>query len=150
MRRSSSGISGPRRPKTPWDFHHEPNGVKDVLDDLIQENAYVGLLGTACLGVIEQPWRARTELDALVTTIAVLRYEAEHNEYPDSLARLVEAGLLRRVPRDPYSDGPLIYKYGEGGFLLYSRGRDFDDDGGVPSQWGQGPEGGDQVFWPIR
>ena len=39
------------------------------------------------------PWRARAELDALVTTIAVIRYEAEHDEYPDSLAQLVEAGL---------------------------------------------------------
>lgn len=136
--------------KTPRDFHNEPNDVKGILDDLIQENAYVGLLGTACLGVIEQPWRARTEFDALVTTIAVIRHKAEYNEYPDSLARLVETGLLRRVPRDPYSDGPLIYQHGEGGFVLYSCGRDFDDDGGVPSQWGQGPEGGDQVFWPIR
>ena len=80
----------------------------------------------------------------------MLRYSAEHNKYPDSLTRLVETGLLRSVPRDPYSDGSLIYKYGAGGFLLYSRGRDFDDDEGVPTQWGQGPEGGDQVFWPIR
>ena len=136
--------------KTPWEFHNEPNGVQGILGDLVQENAYVGLLGSACLGVLEQPWRSRTELDALITTIAVLRYSAEHNKYPDSLARLVETGLLRSVPRDSYSDGSLIYQYGAGGFLLYSRGRDFDDDAGVPSQWGQGPEGGDQVFWPVR
>jgi membrane protease YdiL (CAAX protease family) len=135
--------------KTPWDFHNEPNGVKGVLSSLLRENVYVGLLGAACLGVIELPWRARVDLDALVATIAAIRYEAEHGKYPDSLTQLVEAGLLRRVPRDPYSQGPLIYKRGEGGFLLYSCGLDFDDDGGIPSRWGDGPEGGDQLFWPA-
>lgn len=135
--------------RTPWDFHKEPNDVKDVLEGLIRENVYVGLLGSACLGVIELPWRARTDLDALVATIAVIRYGVERGEYPDSLSRLVEAGLLRRMPEDPYGNGPLIYKRSEGGFLLYSRGLDFDDDGGTPSQWGQGSDGGDQVFWPV-
>jgi hypothetical protein len=136
--------------KTPWEFHNEPNGVKGVLNRLIQENVYVGLLGNACLGTIELPWRARADLDALVATIAVIRYRTEHGEYPDSLTQLVETGFLRRVPADPYADGPLIYQRGEGGFLLYSHGRDFDDDGGVPSRWGDGPDGGDQLFWPVR
>ncbi len=134
----------------PWNLYNEPDGVNNVLNGLVGQNAYVRLLGTACLGVLEMPWRAGTELDALTTTIAAIRYEAEKGEYPDSLSRLVETGFLRRVPRDPYSDGPLTYKHGGAGFLLYSHGRDFDDDGGFPSQWGQGSEGGDQLFWPVR
>lgn len=136
--------------RTPWEFHHEPDGVKAAMDRLLRENAYVGLLGSACLGTIELPWRARAEFDALVATIAVIRYEAERGEYPDSLEQLVAVGLLRRVPRDPYSDGPLLYSRGQGAFLLYSCGRDFDDDSGDPSRWGEGPEGGDQLFWPVR
>lgn len=136
--------------QSPWAFHNEPNGVKSVLGDLVQENIYVGLLGNTCFGVIDLPWRARVDLDALVATIAAIRYQKEHGEYPDSLSRLVEAGLLRNVPQDPYSNGPLVYRRGEGDFLLYSLGADFDDDGGVPSQWGQGRDGGDQVFWPVR
>lgn len=136
--------------KTPWEYRHEPNGVKDVLDALLQENAYVGLLGGAAVGILDRPWRARADLDALVATIAVIRYRVERGEYPGSLRQLVEAGFLRQTPRDPCSSDLLIYKRGDDGFLLYSRGLDFDDDGGVPSGWGDGPDGGDQVFWPIR
>lgn len=135
---------------TPWEYRREPNGVKDTLDGLVRQNAYVGLLGIVCLGVIDLPWHARTDLASLVTTIAAIRYEMEHGEYPDSLTQLVETGFLRRVPKDPYSIGPLIYDRRESGFLLYSCGADFDDDGGTPSQWGQGEQGGDQVFWPVR
>jgi len=136
--------------QTPWQFRNEPNGVRVLLDRIMERNAYVKLLGTANLGVIHVPWRAKVDLDALIATIAAIRYEAEHGEYPQSLAQLVETGFLRRVPRDPFSNGPLIYKRAEGGFMLYSCGMDLDDDGGVPSRWGDGPDGGDQVFWPIR
>jgi hypothetical protein len=136
--------------KTPWEFHNEPNGVRGVLDDLARQNAYVRLLGTACLGVIDLPWRARTDLASLIAIVSLIRYEMEHDEYPDSLTDLVETGFLRRVPEDAYSNGPLVYKRMTGGFLLYSRGLDFDDDDGTPSQWGQGEQGGDQVFWPVR
>lgn len=135
---------------TPWEFHAEPNGVRDVLDELIRRNTYVGLLGTVCRGVIDLPWHARADVSALTATIAAIRYEMEHDEYPDSLTQLVESGFLRRVPKDPYSAGPLIYKRTGGSFLLYSCGSDFDDDDGTPSQWGQGEQGGDQVFWPAR
>ncbi|OHB63557.1 MAG: hypothetical protein A2Y76_02515 [Planctomycetes bacterium RBG_13_60_9] len=136
--------------KTPWELHSEPNGVRLALDDLIRGNTFVELLGPACLRVIELPWRARAELDALVTTLAVLRCKQDRGEYPDSLAQLVQAGYLKRVPQDPYSGNPLSYKWGDNGFLLYSLGPDFDDDGGTPSNWGEGPDGGDQVFWPVR
>jgi membrane protease YdiL (CAAX protease family) len=136
--------------KTPWELRNEPNSVQDTLDDLARQNAYVGLLGTACQGIIDLPWRARTDLAALVATLAVIRYETDRDEYPDSLTQLVDAGFLRRVPQDAYSNGPLVYKRTAGGFLLYSLGLDFDDDGGVASQWGLGEQGGDQVFWPVR
>lgn len=135
---------------TPWQFHEESDGVRDILDDLIRRNTYVGLLGAVCRGVIDLPWRARTDLAALVATIAATRYEMEHDEYPESLMQLVEAGFLGHVPQDPYSAGPLIYRRVGNGFLLYSCGSDFDDDDGTPSQWGQGERGGDQVFWPVR
>ncbi len=136
--------------RTPYGRRSEPNGVQGTLDALVRRDAYVGLLGTACLGIIDLPWRARTDLAALVATISAIRYEMDGGEYPDSLARLVEAGFLRRVPLDAYSDGSLVYKRTAGGFLLYSLGADFDDDDGTPSQWGLGDQGGDQIFWPVR
>ncbi len=73
-----------------------------------------------------------------------------HDEHPVSLDDLVRTGYLGRAARDYFSkDGLLIHQRTGGDFLLYSRGLDFDDDGGTPSRWGQGEKGGDQVFWPV-
>ena len=71
-------------------------------------------------------------------------------QFPESLEQLVSAGYLQHLPRDGYSPRPLVYKPTADGFLLYSWGLDFDDDGGARSKWGQGEQGGDQVFWPLQ
>ena len=62
---------------------------------------------------------------------------------------------------DPYGDGPLVYRKEGESFTLYSRGCDFEDDGGkafANDLWGEnnadknGPGGpdGDRVFWPVQ
>lgn len=58
---------------------------------------------------------------------------------------------------DPYSDRPLVYRGTDDGFLLYSVGENFADDGGVPGRDRNGgpdpwryQDNGDTVFWPIR
>jgi hypothetical protein len=62
----------------------------------------------------------------------------------------LEADLLKKLPMDPFSDKPLVYKRTADGFMLYSLGADFDDDGGLHSRWGQDKTGGDHVFWPVE
>lgn len=94
-------------------------------------------------------FRCQVTRDALVTTLALLRYEDDKGQFPASLSDLVSAGYLKDLPMDPYSDGPLVYRRTADSFILYSLGADFDDDGGTPSTWGQGDDGGDQVFWPV-
>jgi len=55
---------------------------------------------------------------------------------------------------DPYSNGPLVYKKTDSGFLLYSFGMNLMDDGGelglssrgTPRMW---MDNGDWVFWPV-
>ena len=88
-------------------------------------------------------------MDALIGTLAILRYEAEKGQLPSGLQTLLDEGYLEALPQDSFSDGPLIYKQIADGFLLYSCGLDFDDDSGTPSKWGEGKQGGDQVFWPV-
>jgi hypothetical protein len=88
--------------------------------------------------------------DALAATLALLRYRAEKGSFPETLQELVSAGFAARLPMDPYSDKPLVYRRTDADFVLYSWGGDFDDDGGQRSDWGQGKEGGDQVFWPVQ
>ena len=94
--------------------------------------------------------RLRVSYDALVTTIALLRHRQDKGRWPDSLEELAIDAYIRNVPTDPFSGKPLAYEPMGETFLLYSLGLDFDDDGGTPSKWGQGPDGGDQVFWPQK
>jgi hypothetical protein len=89
---------------------------------------------------IEVWQRQKVQDAALITSIAVLRYKADKGRFPDAL----------EMPMDPYSGAPLVYTPLGHDFTLYSLGADFDDDGGMPSNWGQGKQGGDQVFWPVK
>jgi len=99
---------------------------------------------------IELHQRLRCAQSALVTVVAVLRYQADRCTLPKSLRELVSAGYLDNLPQDPYSPGPLVYERKGSDFVLCSFGADCDDDGGTPSDWGEGPQGGDQVFWPVQ
>ena len=101
-------------------------------------------------------WRFRADGLALVTVIAIKRYQKEKQQLPASLQQLVELGYLDELPMDPFSDGPLIYKTTEDDFVLYSVGADFEDDGGKIEYHDNGNvkqfrvEGGDYIFWPTR
>ncbi len=61
---------------------------------------------------------------------------------------------MKKLPMDPYSDGPLVYRKTESGFLLYSLGINLTDDGGKlgigrdskPRMW---MDNGDWIFWPV-
>lgn len=86
----------------------------------------------------------------MIAILAIFRYKAEKGTLPSSLETLVDQHYLEELPHDSYSLGPHIYKRTDNGFLLYSLGVDFDDDGGTPSKWGEGDIGGDQVFWPVE
>jgi len=112
-------------------------------------------INTPAYGRVNQlAWRMKTGRRALLTVLAVMRYEKEKDQYPASLEELVEAGYLKELPMDPYSDGPLIYRRTDEGFLLYSFGTDLTDDGGKlghgkngkPRMWA---DDGDWVFWPV-
>lgn len=135
--------------KSPWELHDEPNGVALTLQDLMRRNAFLNYFRPAYVQAMERCWKVKTELDAVATVLAILRYEADAGRFPESLEELIASGYLERVPRDSFGPGPLVYRRTEDGFLLYSWGLDFDDDGGTPSKWGQGEQGGDQVFWSI-
>ncbi len=136
--------------KSPWELHDEPNGVTLTLQDLMHQNAFLDVIGPAYVRAMEIGWRAKTELDAVLAVFAAHRYEVEHGRLPESLGELVAAGYLEGVPRDGFGPGPLAYRRIDDSFLLYSYGRDFDDDNGTPSKWGAGEQGGDQVFWPVE
>ena len=111
--------------------------------------------GPARYRVGQITWRLKTGRQALLTVLAVIRYEKEKGRYPSDLEELIEAGYLKKLPMDPFSDGQLVYRKTESGFLLYSFGENLKDDGGelglssrgTPRMW---MDNGDWVFWPVE
>ena len=73
--------------------------------------------------------RAVTRLDLSKVSLALAADRAEKGQFPDSLAALAPAHL-KEVPKDLFTDGPLVYKKTATGFLLYSLGPNMKDDGG--------------------
>jgi len=96
----------------------------------------------------DRNWQWRTEGLAVLTVLALHRYQMERGQYPVDLKQLVDDGYLRQVPRDPYAPGPLSYARTDSGFILYSWGRDRKDDGGRRVT-DTDNDVGDAVFWPM-
>jgi hypothetical protein len=138
--------------KTPWELHQKRTSHEEQIQKLTKSNYFVrtchGFQGNVCQ--IYQ--RIQANAEALIATIAILRYKADNGTLPLHLQELVSAGYLSELPMDPFGPGPLTYtRVTEDNFTLYSFGADFDDDGGTRSKWdGRGKEGGDQVFWPVK
>jgi len=102
----------------------------------------------------EMAHRNRAEVEGLMTVMAVLWYHQETQRYPEKLSELVEAGLLKKLPMDPYSDKPLVYRKTNEGFTLYSASENFTDDDGKVFMDDKGrakvwADEGDAVFWPV-
>ena len=109
----------------------------------------------ATMRISELGYRGKMVHEATLTILAVLRWRLDKNQYPATLEELTSAGLLKELPKDPYSDKPLVYKKKDDDFILYSVGPNFKDDGGEvfvkngnPRRWGTN-EAGDIVFWPV-
>ncbi len=128
----------------PWELR------KDNTNLSADKNPLTERMGSAVAQVMGLGYQRRVEEQALITTLAILRYNSDKNGYPANLSELISAGHLKELPIDPYSDKSFVYKRTQAGFILYSYGGDYDDDGGQYSKWGLGEEGGDQVFWPVE
>jgi len=103
----------------------------------------------------DRRYQAITQYEAVITIFALKRWQREKGGYPEKLEELVEAGYLKELPDDPYSEGPLRYERRRNDFVLYSVGGDFKDDGGVFEKDEEGQvkmwtDEGDAVFWPVH
>jgi hypothetical protein len=81
---------------------------------------------------------AAARLRLLFTELALRAYKCDHGSGPTDLANLVP-NYLRRLPTDPFSSHPFIYRQAGTNWILYSVGPDRVDDGGKPMvKMGQG------------
>jgi hypothetical protein len=152
-----------------WDFWQKnaaktPAAIrKDNIDlnaeahKTVEGNILLETLAPATGRIVELGWRNKTEVDAALCIIAVKRFQKQFAKLPESLNELVQNGYLKKIPTDPYSNNPLVYKRIEDNFTLYSVGTNFIDDGGkvyytvegTPRTWEYDGNPADAVFWPI-
>jgi hypothetical protein len=111
-----------------------PDHVREVFagaDNLIGRYQAAVALRQLAGAVVAELARAQ-ELEAqravLVTALALLRYEARRGALPGRLSALTRAGLLKRLPNDPYTGTALRYRPPTR--LVWSLGADGVDDGG--------------------
>jgi membrane protease YdiL (CAAX protease family) len=135
--------------QVPWQYRINLF-VQMSIEKLKKQNPLIELYSPIIESLVHIGGRSPVDRDATITILAILRYEEDTRQFPDTLEQLVNAGYLKAIPDDAFYNGPLIYRRGNDDFILYSFGADFDDDGGIPSWWGEGEKGGDQVFWPVQ
>ena len=80
------------------------------------------------------------------TVIALARYKAEHNAYPETVDALVPA-YCDAIGMDPFGSEALVYHREEDGFILYSIGPDETDDAGRPKKPGNSPVRRGDIVW---
>ncbi|HEY4328508.1 MAG TPA: hypothetical protein VGN88_02135, partial [Phycisphaerae bacterium] len=68
--------------------------------------------------------------DLALTALALRQAKARDGIFPATLAKLNIPGFT--PPPDRFIEKPLVYKRQGGGYLLYSVGRDLEDNGGQP------------------
>ncbi|MBN1910859.1 MAG: hypothetical protein JW818_14030 [Pirellulales bacterium] len=101
----------------------------------------------------DQEWRETTHAydkkeaawySILITELALVEYYAKHGAYPAELEKLTP-DFLDEAPRDPFSQGPLVYRLTEKGYRLYSVGRNGVDDKGECEE--KYPSEADDIFF---
>ena len=139
---------------TPWDMRNDPIKEQEPIAGV--QIAPVLLIHNteAYTRVNAITWRMKTGREALLTVLAILRYEKAKGRYPVDLNGLVEAGYLKKLPMDVFSGKPLVYKRADDNFILYSVGPNFKDDRGISGTGISGrakkwTDNGDTVFWPL-
>lgn len=98
----------------------------------------------------ELTYEIEGEIKGTLVVIAALRYEQDKGKWPPSLEELVRAGYIDEAPIDPYSTEPLVYELKDDGFILYSVGMDFEDDGGKVNKKNGWYGEADRIIWPLQ
>ena len=140
--------------KTPAQIRAEGIDMEKETMKIVGDNVLLSILTPALERAAEIGHRHRTNVEATITILALQRYKADKGSYPENLQQLISAGYLRQLPIDVYSGKPLVYRKTGDSFILYSVGKNFEDDGGEPGTDRDGrprlwDDEGDSIFWPV-
>jgi hypothetical protein len=94
------------------------------------ENILVYLLFPACEKVMEADTRTRAHCATSVAALACERYRRLYGHWPETLADIPRT-VLPKVPEDPFTGRPLLYRRTADGVVVYAVGPNGVDDGGI-------------------
>lgn len=110
--------------------HEQEERLAEIEGNIKLQPFLVRLLGPAMGKVAEANRRNQAYLGATILAVAAERYRLKHQAWPESLEFLVKEKLIDALPADPYVGGPMRMKKLHDGLVLYSVGRDKEDNGG--------------------
>lgn len=133
-----------------WQLNETMNQEQGVLQSIQESHPLLNILAIEAMNLkFSAHERLRAQARALDMIMSVLTFKENKGRLPLNLSELQEAGLLEKVPIDPFSGKPIEYKKLDDNFTVYSYGLDFDDDGGERKvQFSE--QNGDLVAWPVK
>lgn len=108
--------------KQPWQLHMEGKSYEYELSKVTHTNYFLAFTKYIFQGLFVFEARGKAEAEALLATVAGLRYQKDKGKTADSLDELVAEDYLAELPIDPFSGKALVYKKTDRSFMLYSFG----------------------------
>lgn len=114
---------------------HKPDAVNRAaeteLENAVDAHGCTGYSGNSVRRIMQPTIDSARERDTselasyrvAQTVLAIERFRVAHNRLPDSLDELTP-DLIKAVPVDPFTDGPLGYVMLEPGYAVHSAGQD--------------------------
>lgn len=137
-----------------WQLNETMNQEQGILQSIQESHPLLNILAVEAINLkFSAHERLRAQARALDMIMSILTFKENKGRLPLNLSELQEAGLLEKVPIDPFSGKPIEYKKLNDNFTVYSYGLDFDDDGGKRRSFGDFPfneQNGDLVAWPVK
>ena len=118
------------RDKTPWEINHQYINELSEIESFNRRFFFKDFIYHPAIRLFSSFQESNAQTDALITVLGILRFKADNNRLPESLGELLSDGYLHYLPKDPYSEGFLKYRVLSDDFVLYSFGKDFEDNKG--------------------
>jgi hypothetical protein len=127
---------------------HERAAAMRKIEDQVRGsgNMYVRLIMPASMKVGEASQRTQAMLRSAQVAVAAERHRLKSDTWPRDIDELVQAGLLKDIPNDPYDGKALRFKHTPTGIVIYSVASDKTDNQGLIDRARPGTSGSDIGF----
>ena len=124
--------------------------LEEILDEK-DETGFLHKIFGAFVGLNQARETKIARQDAVLLALAIYRFKRDREKWPTKLDQLTD-DWIDRTPIDRINGNPLRFTIKEDAPIVYSIGRDGDDDGGVridsDTPWLDEESDGDWILWP--